>query len=79
MTRRVVVPRLTKEQAAIVGAYTGFLAGPFEDVHAYADVRLARLTWNAEFGSETFAEELQAACKDDFLAIAYHSATNDSH
>lgn len=29
--------KLTREQAAIIGAYTGTLCGPFEDVHDLAD------------------------------------------
>lgn len=29
--------RLTKEQAAIIGAYTGFSAGPFADIQEYAE------------------------------------------
>jgi hypothetical protein len=29
--------KLTRRQAAIIGAFTGVLCGPFEDMHAYVD------------------------------------------
>ncbi len=30
------VPNLTREQAAIIGLVTGFICGPFEDIHELA-------------------------------------------
>lgn len=34
--------RLTKQQAAIIGAYTGIVAGPFSDLHEYAEKIMGR-------------------------------------
>ena len=35
-----MAPRLTREQAAIIGAYTGICCGPFSDIHALAEALL---------------------------------------
>lgn len=61
--------KLTKEQAAIIGAYTGFTAGPFGDVHEYAERKLGRPIFTHEFASADLMKRLRAASKDDFLAI----------
>jgi hypothetical protein len=66
-----MVAKLTKEQAAIVGAYTGFACGPFGDIHEYAEKVLGRPVWSHEFADEKLVEELKAAAKPDFIAIAY--------
>lgn len=63
--------RLTKEQAAIVGAYTGVSIGPFSDIHEYAEKKLGRPIFTHEFAWAGVWEELKAACKEDFLSIAY--------
>ena len=36
------VQKLTREQAAIVGLYTGVCCGPFEDIHELAEKILER-------------------------------------
>ena len=64
-----MTPRLTARQAAIVGAYTGFLAGDFPTLHAYIEEKLGRPVWTHEMGSETVTEEIREATKEDFLAI----------
>jgi len=61
--------RLDREQAAIVSAFTGFLAGPFSDLQAYADRVLGYETYTHEFGSKDFANRLKEAARPDFLAI----------
>lgn len=63
--------RLTKEQAAIVGAYTGVCCGPFPDLHAYAERKLGRPVWTHQFGDKAVWEELKAASREDFLALCY--------
>lgn len=63
--------KLTKEQAAIVGAYTGYSAGPFSDIQEYAERVLGRPVWTHEFASPRVSEELRAAAKADFIAICY--------
>lgn len=63
--------RLTKEQAAIIGAYTGITASSFSVVQEYAQKKLGRPLWTHEFASKELNEELKAAAKEDFLAICY--------
>jgi len=63
------VKRLSKRQAVVVSAYTGVLLGSFEDLHKYAQVKLARPVWTHEFASTGFAEELRDASREDFLRL----------
>lgn len=62
-------PRLTRRQAAIIGAYTGITCGSFADIQEYADEVLGYPTFTHEFASKEFWEKLQRACKKDFLAL----------
>ena len=62
---------LTKKQAEIVGAYTGFAAGPFSDIHEYAEKIMGRPVWTHEFGSEAFLDKLREASRNDFLEICH--------
>lgn len=63
--------RLTKEQAAILGAYTGITCGPFADVHEYVEKILGRPVMTAEMASERLAEKIKEASRGDFLAICH--------
>jgi hypothetical protein len=63
--------RLTGEQAAIIGAHTGVCAGPFSDVHVYAEKKLGRLIDIFEFRFANIWEELKEASRADFMAISY--------
>lgn len=63
--------KLTKKQAAIIGAYTGVTAGPFGDVQEYAESLFGRPCWTHEFGSQAFADKLRELAKPDFLAICF--------
>ena len=63
--------RLTKEQAAIIGAYTGYTASNFAHVQDYAERILGRPIFTHEFADEATVEELRLAAKPDFLAICY--------
>ena len=67
--------RLTKRQAAIIGAYTGYLAGPFSDMHEYVEEIMGRPVWAHEMGSEAVAEEIREKAKADFQAICALKAT----
>lgn len=65
--------RLTKDQAAIIGAFTGYLAGPFSDMHAYVERLMERPVFTHEMASKDFAEELRNLAKRDFLAIVHEA------
>ncbi len=66
-------PRLTKEQAAIIGAYTGFAAGSFGDVQEYAEKVLGRPIFTHEFADKALVEKLRDASRPDFLAICHEA------
>jgi hypothetical protein len=63
--------RLTKEQAAIIGAFTGVACGPFSDVQELVDQRLGIKTLTHEFADEKLWEEIRAAVRNDFIAICH--------
>ncbi len=60
---------MTKQEAAIVSAYTGILIGEFSDMHKYVERKLNRPVWTHEMGSKKVAEQIKQASKDDFLRI----------
>jgi hypothetical protein len=66
--------RLTRDQAAIIGACTGIVCGPFSDVHQCAERLLGRPVFTHEMGDEQFWQRVKAAARDEFLAIC---ATDD--
>ena len=61
--------KLTKKQAAIIGAYTGITCGPFSEIHEYAEGKFGRPVFTHEFAIDEFMEKLKAVAKDDFLLI----------
>jgi hypothetical protein len=61
--------RLSRDQAAIIGAYTGVLCGPFPDLHEYTEKVLNRPVFTHEFANEELYKELREKCKQDFLNI----------
>lgn len=69
MTSRDKPMKLTREQAAIIGAYTGFTCGPFEDIHRKVEQVLGRPVWTHELASEKLCEEIREKLKPEFLAI----------
>lgn len=64
-----MIKKLTKRQAAIIGAYTGILAGPFSDLHEYIEEILSRPVWTHELGSDEVIAEIKEKAKEDFLDI----------
>ena len=66
-----MIDRLTKRQAAIIGAFTGILAGPFQDVHEYAEEIIGRPIWTHEWP----ADKIKEAARSDFEDIV---ATNSN-
>jgi len=61
--------KLTKRQAAIIGAYTGIACGPFSDIQELAEELLGRPIFTHEFASEKLVDELKAKSKPLFLEI----------
>jgi hypothetical protein len=63
------VGQVTKREAAIVTVYTGKFLGTFKDLYAYAEEKMGRPVYTAEFSSPEFKAELQAMAKADFVAL----------
>ena len=61
--------KLTRDQAAIIGVYTGFSVGPFEDVHKLAEDLLNRPVFTHEFANKDLWVELQCLVKPQFVDI----------
>lgn len=63
------IPKLTKEQAAIVGAYTGVTAGNFGFIHELSEQLLERAIWTHEFAIPSVVEEIKEAVKPIYISI----------
>ena len=61
--------KLTKEQAAIIGLYTGITAGPFSDVIKLAEDLLGRPIYTHEFANEALCNTLKDAVQPRFIEI----------
>lgn len=65
----MAVDRLDKEQAAIVGAFTGFLASPLDELHEYVQRIMGRPVSTQELGLPAIAKEIKEAARTDFIKI----------
>jgi len=60
---------MTKKEAAIVSAYTGYLIGSFSELQKYADEKFNYLTFTHQYGNKEFADKLREKSKEDFCTI----------
>ena len=60
---------LSKEQAIIISAYTGYLCCEFSDMHQAVEKKLGYPVWTHQFASEEFSEEIRKVFKEDFLSL----------
>jgi ribosomal protein S6 len=58
---------MTRNEAAIVGAYTGFLLGSFSDM--YVEKIMGRPVFTHEMGNAAIAKEIQDKAKADYISI----------
>lgn len=65
--------RLTREQAAIIGAFTGKLCGDFSDLHEYIEKLLGRPVFTHELADKGLTAKIKEAAKEDFLKIVNNS------
>lgn len=63
------IPKLTKEQAAIIGLYTGITCGPFSDIQELAEKLANRPIFTHEFANQILVDQLKELSKDLFLSI----------
>lgn len=60
---------MTKNEGAIISAYTGIMIGDFHDFHAYAEKKIGRPILTHEFTNEEFWKELKEKTETDFLKV----------
>ncbi len=61
--------KLTKEQSAIIGAYTGTLCGPFDAMHEYIEKIMGRPVFTHELANKETVAAIKEAAKADFIAL----------
>ena len=61
---------MTKKEAAIVSAYTGYLIGEFSDMHKYIESIMGRPVYTHEMASSNpVSKQIMEKAKPDFVAI----------
>jgi hypothetical protein len=63
------IPRLTKEQAVIISAYTGFLICNFSDMHEEVERRMGYPIWTHQFADKVLMAQVREKFKSDFIAL----------
>lgn len=61
--------KLTREQAALIGAYTGILCGPFGDVHEKIEQTLGRPVFTHEMADKELWALVRTKLKDEFASV----------
>lgn len=61
---------MNRREAAVISAYTGFLVGPFEAMHAYIEEILQRPVWTHELADPELVKKIKELAKPDLIAIA---------
>ncbi len=61
--------KLTREQAAVIGAYTGILCGPFSDMHKKIQDLVGRPVWTHEMANKELMQKVRELAKPEFLAL----------
>jgi hypothetical protein len=67
--------KLTRDQAAIIGLYTGVSAGPFEDVQKLAEDLLERPVFTHELANQNLCEKLKELVKPQFIQLCAEKNT----
>lgn len=60
---------MTKQEAAIVAAYTGYLLGEFSDMHEYVEKIMGRPVFTHELGNKEVADQIKVMATADFIAL----------
>jgi hypothetical protein len=63
------VGMITKREAAIISAYTGYKLGELEDVQKYAEELFGNPKWANDYPDKDIMEKLQDKAKADFEAL----------
>jgi hypothetical protein len=60
---------MTKREAAIVSAYTGYLLGDLRDRQTYVEELLQRPVFTHELADPAFEKEISEKAKPDFVKL----------
>jgi len=60
---------MTKKEAAIITAFTGYLVGNFDTAHVYFESILKRPIFTHELADKKIAIEIKEAARADFLEL----------
>lgn len=60
---------ITKREAAIISAYTGYLMGSFSEMHKYIEEIIGRPVWTHELANKFIADEIREKSKNDFIEL----------
>ena len=61
---------MTREESAIISAFTGILAGPFNALHEYVEKIMGRPVFTHELGSAEVTAQIKEKSRADFIALA---------
>lgn len=61
---------VTKREAAIITAFTGYCIGNFGDAHEYMEEIMGRPIWTHELGSAGAWDEIREKARPDFVALS---------
>jgi hypothetical protein len=60
---------ITRREAAIIGLYTGYTLGPFEDIHGLAEELIGHPIFTHQFASKILSKQLQDLVRPLYLAL----------
>lgn len=60
---------ISKREAAIISAYTGFVLGDFGETHKYIEQILDRPVWSHELGFEAVQVEIREKARSDYMKL----------
>lgn len=63
------VPKLTREQSAIIGCFTGICCGSFADIQELAEKLMGRPLWTHMFADKCLMDQLKEKSTTLFLSI----------
>lgn len=61
---------MTKQEAAIVSAYTGIMIGDFSTLHEYIEKIMGRPVFTHELAMKEVVDEIKQLSKNDFVKIS---------
>lgn len=60
---------ITKREAAIISAYTGYLIGDFGETHEYIQEILGRPVWSHEMADSKLWDQIREKAKPDYISL----------